>query len=397
MKKFLTLLLLGAILMSAVSCSQSKPKNDATTTTATQGAPEPADDTLMVNEAYEKLDLKQYVKLPALSELKISQADLDKNYDYEVKLVLENNATYKDTEEGYVAADGDQVNIHYKGYAANESDNISEDTLKNMTNMDYDDDGTLLDGDDLVLGSGSFIGAYESEEHPEKNHPGFEEQLVGMKAGETRTIIVTFPDSYGNSTELQGVEVKFDVTVNAIKQVVLPELTDDMVAAYTNMQFKTIADFKAYVLDFYKGTMAYDKIMEVVEFAELPTDLVDAEITAYVYKYIEQTHPNEQLTDAEIKVIYDEQYDTAKENAESTVESKLVLEYLCRELSVQLTYGEYKKLRAADFQQYAMYYYYYMGLTTEEEVEEYFGRDQMVLQYKHDKVLEILRKQIVAE
>jgi hypothetical protein len=170
-----------------------------------------------------------------------------------------------------------------------------------------------------------------------------------------------------------------------------------MVAAYTNMQFKTIADFKAYVLDFYKGTMAYDKIMEVVEFAELPTDLVDAEITAYVYKYIEQTHPNEQLTDAEIKVIYDEQYDTAKENAESTVESKLVLEYLCRELSVQLTYGEYKKLRAADFQQYAMYYYYYMGLTTEEEVEEYFGRDQMVLQYKHDKVLEILRKQIVAE
>lgn len=397
MKKILSLLLLAGVLLAGVACSKSAPKNDAVTTTTAAKEPEPADDTLMINEAYAKLDMAKYMKLPALSELKVSLAELEKKYDYEVKLILQNNATYKDTEEGYAAADGDQVNIHYKGYAANESDNISEDTLKNMTNMQYDDDGTLLDGDDLVLGSGSFIGAYESEEHPEKNHPGFEEQLIGMKAGETRTIIVTFPDSYGNSEELQGMEVKFDVTVNAIKQVILPELTDEMVATYTNMQYKTIADFRAYVLDFYKGTMAYDKIMEVVEFAELPADLVDAEITAYVYEYIEQTHPNEKLTDAEIQTIFDEQYDTAKENAESTVQSKLVLEYLCRQLNVQLTYGEYKQLRAADFEQYAMYYYYYMGLTTEEEVEEYFGREQMVLQYKHDKVLKLLPDKVVFE
>lgn len=396
MKKIISLLLLAGILLTAVSCSKAE-KSGTTTTTAAQGEPEPADDTLMVNEAYAKLDLSKYMKLPELSELKIALSDLEEKYNYEVQLILENNATYKDTEEGYVAADGDQVNIHYKGYAANESDNISEDTLKNMSNMEYDDDGTLLDGDDLVLGSGSFIGAYESEEHPEKNHPGFEEQLEGMKVGETRTIIVTFPDNYGNSEELRGMEVKFDVTVNEIKQVILPELTDEMVATYTNMQYKTIADFRAYVLDYYKGTLAYDKIMEVAEFTSHPTDLLDAEITTYVYDYIEYTYGDKELTDAEVKVIFDEQYKNASESAKATVESKLVLEYLCRQLNVQLTYGEYKKLRAADFEQYAMYYMYYLGLTTEEEVEEYFGREQMVLQYKHDKVLKLLPHKVVFE
>ncbi|MBO5778418.1 MAG: FKBP-type peptidyl-prolyl cis-trans isomerase [Clostridia bacterium] len=395
MKKLLSLLLLGGILLTAVSCSAADKAPG--TTTADGKEPEPSDDTLMISEGYEKLDLSKYVKLPALSEIKISLAELEEKYNYEVKLMLQSNATYKDTEEGYVAADGDQVNIHYKGYAANESDKIDENTLKNMTNMEYDDDGKLLDGDDLVLGSGSFIGAYESEEHPENNNPGFEEQLVGMKVGETRTITVTFPDSYGNSADLQGKVVKFDVTVNAIKQVILPELTDEMVATYTQMEYKTIADFRAYVLEYYKGTMSYDAIMEVVEFPTLPTELVDKEITAYVYDYIEYMHGDKELTDAEIKTIFDEQYDTASEVAEDTVESKLVLEYLCRQLNIQLTYGEYKKLRNEDYTKYADYYYYYMGITSEEALEEYYGREQMSLQYKHDKVLKILPDKVVFE
>jgi trigger factor len=56
--------------------------------------------------------------------------------------------------------------------------------------------------------------------------PGFEEQLAGAKAGEERTIKITFPDDYG-ADELQGREAEFAVTVNEVKRKELPELDDD--------------------------------------------------------------------------------------------------------------------------------------------------------------------------
>ncbi len=65
----------------------------------------------------------------------------------------------------------------------------------------------------LTIGSGSFI-------------PGFEEQLIGMKAGEEREIKVTFPEDY-HSEDLKGKEVTFKVKVNEVKEIKIPELNDD--------------------------------------------------------------------------------------------------------------------------------------------------------------------------
>jgi trigger factor len=56
--------------------------------------------------------------------------------------------------------------------------------------------------------------------------PGFEEQLKGAKAGDERTITITFPDDYG-AEELRGREAEFAVTVNEVKRKELPELDDD--------------------------------------------------------------------------------------------------------------------------------------------------------------------------
>jgi trigger factor len=56
--------------------------------------------------------------------------------------------------------------------------------------------------------------------------PGFEEQLVGAKAGDERTVTITFPDDYG-AEELRGREAEFAVTVNEVKRKELPELDDD--------------------------------------------------------------------------------------------------------------------------------------------------------------------------
>ena len=65
----------------------------------------------------------------------------------------------------------------------------------------------------LELGSGRLV-------------PGFEEQLAGVKAGEQRTITITFPDDYG-AEHLRGREAQFDVTVSEVKRKELPELDDE--------------------------------------------------------------------------------------------------------------------------------------------------------------------------
>ncbi|MGM9648209.1 MAG: FKBP-type peptidyl-prolyl cis-trans isomerase [Eubacteriales bacterium] len=397
MKKTLSILLLACLLTSAAACSDNSSSDPTGTTAAvTTAAPKYDDDHLMTSDDFQ-FDLSKFATVPALSEMKISAEELNEKWLSEETEARENFAEYIDTEEGYIAADGDMVNIHYKGYSADESVTITEETLANMTNISYDDDGNLEEGFDLIIGSDTFIGAYESETDPSKNNPGFEEQLIGMKAGESRTITVTFADNYSNSEELQGVVVKFDVTVNKIQNVTLPELTDEMVSEYTSEQFTDVESFKAYILKYYTAQMAYTAICEATVFHSYPDDLIDQYISDYVYDYIDYMYGDETLTDEEIKVIFDEQYDDAKDNAESTIENRLVLETLFERLGITLTYAEYKEALTEEFETYYFYYYYYYGLTSEEDVEDYFGEDQLVLQFKYNKMLEILPDHITVE
>src|SRR6478735_3370978 len=86
--------------------------------------------------------------------------------------------------------------------------------------MDYRGsiDGVAFEGgearDQLIeLGSGRLV-------------PGFEEQLTGAKAGDQRTVKITFPDDYG-ADELKGRDAEFEVTVNEVKRKELPALDDD--------------------------------------------------------------------------------------------------------------------------------------------------------------------------
>lgn len=81
----------------------------------------------------------------------------------------------------------------------------------------------------LEVGSGSFI-------------PGFEEQLVGLKAGDSADVDVTFPEEYFVK-ELAGKEAVFKVNVQDVKRKELPELNDEFVAA--NSDFATVEELKA--------------------------------------------------------------------------------------------------------------------------------------------------------
>ena len=99
-------------------------------------------------------------------------------------------------EDGAVE-EGDTVNIDFDGYVDGEQF-----------------EGGQADGYDLEIGSGSFI-------------PGFEDQLVGVKTGEEKDVVVTFPEEY-HAEELAGKEATFKTKVNEIKYKEVPELTDEI-------------------------------------------------------------------------------------------------------------------------------------------------------------------------
>ena len=101
----------------------------------------------------------------------------------QVERIAESARTYETKDDA--AADKDRVTFDYLGKVGGEPFEGGKD-----------------EGAKLVLGSGQFI-------------PGFEEQLVGLKAGDERTITVTFPDDYG-AADLAGKEATFDVTVHEV-------------------------------------------------------------------------------------------------------------------------------------------------------------------------------------
>ncbi|MEH6582141.1 MAG: trigger factor [Halioglobus sp.] len=99
------------------------------------------------------------------------------------------------------AATGDKVNIDYLGTKDGEAF-----------------DGGTAEGSDLELGSGSMI-------------PGFEAGVEGMKAGEEKTLELSFPEDYHNE-DLKGAAVEFKVTLNSVTEQLLAELNDELFANY---------------------------------------------------------------------------------------------------------------------------------------------------------------------
>ena len=89
-------------------------------------------------------------------------------------------------------------------------------------------EGGKAEGYSLELGSGSFV-------------PGFEDQLVGMKAGEEKDIDITFPENY--HADLAGKPVVFHVKINEVKEKKVPIVDDEF--AKDVSEFETLADFKA--------------------------------------------------------------------------------------------------------------------------------------------------------
>ena len=155
----------------------------------------------------------------------------------------------------------------YKGVEVKEADtNVTSEEVNNAINAlikpkakkEAKEDKTIALGDIAVFDFEGFIEDKAFEGGKASNYelkigsrqfiPGFEDQMVGMKEGETKDGIVTFPTDY-QATDLAGKEAKFVVTVHQVLNEVLPELTDDFVASLNIKDVKNKEELEAYELN----------------------------------------------------------------------------------------------------------------------------------------------------
>jgi trigger factor len=157
-------------------------------------------------EILPKVTLGDYKKLKAeKAKISISAKDVDEVIDRMRGGMAEKKAVER------AAKLGDETKIDFVG----KKDDVAFD---GGTGTDYD----------LTLGSNSFI-------------PGFEEGIVGHKAGETFDLELEFPEEY-HVADLKGAKVTFTTTLKEVKELVKPELTDEFAASAG--PFKTVAELK---------------------------------------------------------------------------------------------------------------------------------------------------------
>ena len=155
---------------------------------------------------YPEVKLGQYKGLEApKAEVKVAAADVNAR----LKEMADRNSRLVSVERA--VKKGDTADIDFEGF----------------------DNGVAFDGGkgenfDLEIGSGSFV-------------PGFEEQLIGMKAGEEKDIDITFPENY--TPELAGKPVVFHVKVNEVKVKEVPAVDDEF--AKDVSEFDTLKELKA--------------------------------------------------------------------------------------------------------------------------------------------------------
>lgn len=323
MKKILfvlTALVLSVALLA--SCSKDTPETPKDLT----------DPTLNISDCIEvpyQYDLTPYITVEkadytGLEITKIDTTVTDEDLNAAIHAALEEAATFADvTDRG--AKEGDNLVIDFKGSVDGE----------------YFDGGEATDYE-MVLGEAGFI-------------EGFEDAIVGHKAGEEFVIDVTFPENYNE--ELGGKAAKFEIKIKSIKETVLPELNEEFVL--NNTECKSVEEFVTYITEeaallnienakAEKRNEAFAQIVANVELADYPEDEYKFYYDDYVnyYESMAQTYYGVDLKTFITEVAgstEEEFYYYADVNASQIVEQELIVFAIANaeNLISGLTKGDY--------------------------------------------------------
>jgi trigger factor len=264
--------------------------------------------------------VKPEVKLGEYKGLEVEDLDTtvtDEDVQKEIEALQSRQAELVVKEEG-TAENGDTVVIDFEGFVDGEAFA-----------------GGKGENHPLELGSGSFI-------------PGFEEQLVGVATGESKDVVVTFPEEY-HAEELAGKEATFKTTVHEIKAKELPAL-DDEFAKDVDEEVETLDELKAKIRTRLENSKKHDaehhvqdavvqKAAENTE-VEIPEVMVENQINRMLQDFEQQLQM--QGMNLEIYFQYTGQDENAlreqmREDAENRVKVNLTLEAIAKAENLEVS------------------------------------------------------------
>lgn len=217
-KLFASAAILAMAIMAAACGKKAETKDsekasgsEVSASTLTEDSPEVKELEALKVPAEPKLSEMGKITLPDLKGITVTVEPLETVTTEEVDQAIQKTLEQNPTAVKDASKEGDTVNIDYSGTINGEKF-----------------DGGTAEKQDLKLGSGDFI-------------PGFEDQLIGKKAGDEVTVKVTFPESYGN-TELAGKDAEFAVKIHEVKRVAT--LTDEWVKNYEGTTAETVESYR---------------------------------------------------------------------------------------------------------------------------------------------------------
>ncbi len=312
------------------------------------------------------LTLKPEVTLGKYKGLKAKKEKVKVTKEEIEKTIEEMRDHYKEnvTKEGTIE-NGDIAIIDFKG-------------LKDGKAFE----GGTAENYNLTIGSNTFI-------------PGFEEQLIGMKTGEEKSINLTFPEDY-HSEDLKGKDVVFEVKINEIKEVIVPELNKEFFEDLNMENVNTKEELEKVVeenIKTQKEVNAENKYMDdLLEEAaknvkvDIPHEMIHEEIDRMIGQY-EQNLQMQGLTLEQFYKFTNSDEDALRtqmhEEAEKRVTFRLMLEEIAKVEGLEISDEEAEKEAKSLAEKYHM---------TEEEFLKAFGGLEMVkYDEKMRKAMEVLK------
>jgi trigger factor len=249
----------------------------------------------------------------------------DEEVNEQILKIAESARTFE-TKEGE-AANGDRVTMNYLGKVDGEAF-----------------DGGAAEDAELVLGSGQFI-------------PGFEDQLVGVKAGDEKTITVTFPEQYP-AANLAGKEATFDITIKDVAAAAATEINDELASKLGLESVDRLKEIVRGQIESQYGNLTRQKVkrqildqLDAMYQFDTPASLVDAEfdnIWRQINTDLQQsgkTFEDEDTTEEDARAEY-------RKLAERRVRLGLVLSEIGEKAGVEVTEEEMQRALYAQLQQF---------------------------------------------
>lgn len=352
---------------------------------------------LSINDAYLKmLEENKDLEIVAQPELKLKSLD-ENGVEFVFTLTLKPEVKLGKYKGLKVTKDSTEV-----------TEEEIDETIMNMRNRYAENrvkDGEIVDGDVAVIDFEGFKddvpfegGKAEGYSLKIGSHtfiPGFEEALVGMKAGESKDIHLTFPEDY-HSEELKGQPVVFKVTVNEVKETIIPELSKEF---YEDLGMEGINDEES-LRNQVKENIAARKEMEAenkytddllkAAIENMTVEVPEVMVTEEIDRMLRQYEDNLKMQGLTLEQFYqftnsDEAAlkDQMKEEALNRVKARLLLEEVAKAEKIEISDEEADQEAEKLAERY--------GMKKDEFLAAFGGLDMVKYDSKMRKAIEVLK------